>query len=508
VPKFRSHGQLDDPYQEDGDALFTGMDAFTDPTLLQEGMVQLSLNMRMENGTARVRKGLNLVRTFSEPVQELLEFSDPDGTHDILAITAQAAQGVTDATKVLTLASPVTNATAIQAFNEVIVFDEGQRPQSSDGDNSFIQFTNSPTINDPAFTQCPNAGFGHYLANRLIVPDYADSSTTILVSDILSSNNFNISEGEFFVNKGTNDKILAFASFQENQLLCLNNRSVHIVSNIHSLQSASFEVTRQYGIAGNKAYAQNGSYIYFVSNEGNIQVLVPSSDPAKGLGISISKVTLDQQPLSRPIQPIVNQINLAAIDKSIVHYHKNRVFFAVPYSADLSNPATEPTAVLVYNSLNSVWESIDILPVGITAMASLNGKMYVSAGDKVYEYEESLSDDTNPILGKIITRQYNLGSRGIKKFVRGTIGYSGEVGASTAISVHTKNPDNIIISKVIVESDNKFNRLTRFNARKRGYTAQVEVNAQSGSTLQSEINRVSIEGFVGHGRAGGIFDGN
>ena len=40
MPKFRSHGQLDDPYQEDGDALFTGMDAFTDPTLLQEGMVQ------------------------------------------------------------------------------------------------------------------------------------------------------------------------------------------------------------------------------------------------------------------------------------------------------------------------------------------------------------------------------------------------------------------------------------------------------------------------------------
>ena len=58
--------------------------------------------------------------------------------------------------------------------------------------------------------------------------------------------------------------------------------------------------------------------------------------------------------------------------------------------------------------------------------------------NSVYEYEESITDDTNPILGKIITRQYNLGSRGIKKFVRGSIGYSSETGGSTSISVHTK----------------------------------------------------------------------
>ena len=265
MPKFRSHGQLDDQFIEDGDSMFMGMDAFTDPTLLQEGMVQMSLNMRFENGTARVRKGLNKIRTLTEEIQELVEFRDPDGTEDILAVTTNAAHGVTNAAKVLALANPVTNATAIQAFGDVIVFDEGQRPQSSDGDNAFQPFSNTPKSTE--FTSCPNAGFGHYIANRLVVPDYADSSTTVLVSDILDSNNFSIAEGEFFLNKGTNDQTLAFCTYQESQLLALNKRSIHLVSNLHSLQSTSFEVTRQFGVAGNKAYAQNGSYIYFVSNE-------------------------------------------------------------------------------------------------------------------------------------------------------------------------------------------------------------------------------------------------
>lgn len=507
MPKFRSHGQLDDPYLEDGDGMFVGMDAYTEPTLLPEGMVQFSVNMRFDQGTARVRKGLRKVREIAG-IQNLLAFRDPDGTNDILAVTNNALLGVTNSTKVLPLANPVSNGFAIQAFNEVIVFDEGQRPQFSDGDNSFTAFPATPTVNQPEFTQCPNAGFGTYMSNRLIVPDYADSSTTVLISDLLDKNNFQIGTGEFYANKGTNDKTIAFCPYQESQILVLNENSIHIIGNVHSLDSTSFEITRQYGIAGTRAFAQNGSYIYFVSNEGDIQVLVPSSDPAKGLGISVSKVNLDQEPLSKQITPLVERLNLDAIDKSIVHYHKNRVYFAVPYIIDPANPPTEPTVLLVYNSLQSKWESVDILPVGIKAISSLLGKLYIASSDAVYEYESSIDDDGTLINGKLITRQYVLGSRDIKKFVRGSIGYAAENGSSTAINVYTKNPDNTIISKIIVEDDDDFDRLTRFNARKRGYSANVEVNATSGQSLQTEIKRVTLEGFVGNGRAGGVYDGN
>lgn len=506
MPRFRSHGKLDDPFQEDGDGMFIGMDAYTEPTLLPEGMVQFSVNMRFDQGTARVRKGLKKIREISG-IQDLLAFRDPDGTNDLLAVTATGLHGVTNSNKVLSLANPVSSGFPIQAFNEVIVFDEGQRPQFSDGDNAFTAFSNTPTVNDPAFTQCPNAGFGFYMANRLVVPDYADSSTTVLISDLLDKNNFQIGTGEFFVNKGTNDKTLAFCNYQESQLLVMNQNSLHIIGNVHSLDSTSFEITRQFGIAGTKAFAQNGSYIYFISSEGDVQVLVPSSDPAKGLGISVSKVTLDQEPLSKAITPIIERLNLDAIGSSIVHYHKNRVFFAVPYILDPANPPSSPNVVLVYNSLQSMWESVDILPIEIKAMSSLLGKMYISSADAVFEYEAAMDDDGTIINGKLITRQYILGSRDIKRFVRGTIGYAAENGSSTAINVYTRNPDSTIISKVITENDDDFDRLTRFNARKRGYSANVEVNANSGETLQTEIKRVTLEGFISS-RAGGVFDGN
>jgi hypothetical protein len=127
---------------------------------------------------------------------------------------------------------------------------------------------------------------------------------------------------------------------------------------------------------------------------------------------------------------------------------------------------------------------------------------------KVYEYESSMSDDGTPISGRLTTRDYVLGSRDIKRFVRGTIGYGSEQDGRTQISVQTKNPDKQVDSIDITETDNNFSRMQRFNARQRGYAASVKVEASSGLTEQSEIRRVTLEGFVANGRTGGDFDGN
>ena len=153
-----------------------------------------------------------------------------------------------------------------------------------------------------------------------------------------------------------------------------------------------------------------------MSNEGDVQVLVPSSDPGKGMGIAITKLTLDQEPLSKAITPIMENINFDALDKTILHYHKNRVYVAV-----CLNGATEPNSLLVYNSLYSTWESMDLLPISIKDIVSFRGKMYIASADAVYEYEQTQTGGGTPIAGKIITRDYLLGSRDIKKFVRGTI---------------------------------------------------------------------------------------
>lgn len=515
MPRFRSHGQLDDPFLEDGDQFFDGLDAYTEPSLLPAGTLSNSINMRIDRGVARVRKGLKKIKTLDGFGQALIKFTDPDGLNDILAVTPTKSVHIINSLAAdLVHAQQVSeSANGLQIFSNVLIFDEGIRPQKSTGSAAFISLTSTPSINDGSFSTCPPSPFGFYMSNRVITPKYSDSSTTIIVSDIFDENLFGVTS-EFYLNRGTQDKTLSISGYAENQIIVFNKNSIHIVNNIHSLDSAAFEVTRQYGICGHRAHCQSGQYTYFMSGEGEVHVLVPSSDPAKGMGISISKVTLDAEPLSKSISPLLGNLNFASLENVIFQYHKNRVYIAVPLTdgardggnADLNGSVKYPNALLVYNSLNSKFESIDILPVAIRDMSILDGKMYMLTHDSVYEYESSLTDDGTPITGEIITRDYIFGSRGIKKFVRGTIGYGGEINSTNTISINTKNPDSVTLSKNITEDDDTFDRFTRFNARQRGYAASVKVEVTSGTSKQSEVRRVSLEGIEANGRTGGDFN--
>jgi hypothetical protein len=503
MPRYRSHGQLDDPFIEDGDQVFTGLDAYTEPSLLQQGIVSNAENIRFDQGVAKVRKGSSKKKTLTNG-RSLVAFTDPDGVSDLYVISDfQISPVFTNGTPRTLLQESGKNVNAIQLFNKLIIFDEGNRPQIWDGTSQTLsELSATPTITDGTFIACPDAPFGHYIANRLVVPNYSDSPTTVVCSDIFNENLFQLATGEFFLNRGTKDRTLAIETFQENQIICFNAESVHIVNNLHSLDSASFEITRQLGICGRKAVCQSGSYIYFMSNEGDVQVLVPSSDPAKGLGIAISKTTLDREPLSKPITPILDNLNLSALDKTILHYHRNRVYCAV-----CLNDETTPKHIAVYNSLLSVWESIDSVPYGILDIESFDGKLYLMSENAVFEYESSQDDDGSQIVGKITTRDYVLGSRDIKRFVRGTMGYASADGATTKITVQTKNPDRQVASLEATADAVGFSRMQRFSARQRGYSASVSVESTSG-LQQTEIRRVSIEGFVANGRTEGGFDGN
>jgi hypothetical protein len=316
------------------------------------------------------------------------------------------------------------------------------------------------------------------MANRLVVPKADDSSTTVAFSDTFEPNQFD-NLNTYFCNKGTNDKTLAIIPYAENQALVLNNKSIHIINGTHFLgeSSTNFEITRQYGVAGSKAYVQNGSYIYFISNEGNIQVLVPSSDPAKGLGLAISKVTLDQEPLSKPVTPVINRINASALDKSVVHYHKNKVYFAIPIDG-----ASQPNAILVYDSLLSTFISLDTFSNSgqwIIDMESWGDDMYLLTNQALYKYEDSDSqqDDTYNFVTKFKTRNYLLGSRGIKNFKSGSISYTVTNGTRLKVDANTVDPDQSTTVKEEVFST-AGDAIARFNLRKRGYSTSIEVTSE------------------------------
>jgi hypothetical protein len=498
MPKYRSHGNLDDPFGQDGEVGFLGLDVLTEPTLLEQGMLQQAENVRINSGVVESRKGLSKIKDIVNG-KGLIKFSDPNGQEDVLVASHNQVTGVFTEFNI-----PIENAfsetdevSGIQAFEKVFLFASGNRPKRfASGDDTFTDFPTNPSQDDPLFLPCPNSPFGTYMANRLIVLNPDDSSTSIICSDILDENNFQKSTGEFFVNKGTSDFTLALFPWPENQLIVLNNKSIHILGNIHSLDSTSFEISRQYGIGGTRCAVASGSYIYFISNEGDFQVLVPSSDPAKGLGISVSKVTLDTEPLSKRITPIIDRINLSQIHKSIAHYHRNKVYFAVCLDGE-----EEPKTIIVYDSLRSQFVSVDKLPVAIKDMASIEDKLIILSKDSVYQYESSDTDDGIPITSKATTRNFTMNASDVKNYTSGSIAYSATDGTQMQVVVQTQSPDSTILSKVI-NSTGTDDSFEKFNIKSRGHSASITVDSFGG---KFGLKRVGLNGYL-TGRTEGSFD--
>lgn len=395
--------------------------------------------------------------------------------------------------------------TALQAFNKAIIFSRGYKPKVWGGDNANVYElgnTAKESNSDGSFFVCPNAPFGNYIANRLVVPYYEDSQTSVAISDIFDENNY-FSRNVFPANRGTSDITLAFSVFAENQLLVFNRNSIHLINNLHAVNpyedSEIFEITRQYGIAGSKALAQNGSYYYFISSEGNIQVLVPSSDPAKGLGIAISKVTLDQLPLSKPIQDTVDKIDRKSLPYSIAHYHRNKVYFAFGIDAPY------PNTIAVYDSLRSTWVSIDTFgrDVRIKSIKSLKNRIFMILNDSVVEYEVGNEDFIEPyytqITSKFKSRDYRLGSHSVKKFTRGSLSLTHDRDTKFITNINATDPNTRIETQNFKTETNE-SKISRFNISARGYSVNVEVDAYSLSQNPDELDQwqlknISVEGY-------------
>lgn len=506
MARYRSYGKLDDPFLEDGDPGFSSIDLNTEPALLQSGVLQLGENIRMDQGVIKTRKGMNKLVSFVDDYGlGLVKFLDPDSDQEKILMIANYSLLDLNGNSVVSLVNPYPTTgqvIGIQAFEQVLFFGQGQRPKSWSGNagDTVTDFPVTPADGAVDFV-CPNADFGNYISNRLAVPYTADSPSTVAFSDILEPNQFE-NKNTYFCNKGTSDRTLGIAQYAENQAIVLNLNSIHLINNTHTLgnNSTSFEITRQYGIAGSRAYTQNGSYIYFVSNEGNIQVLVPSSDPGKGLGIAISKITLDQEPLSKPITPIVNRINVNALHTCVVHYHRNVVYFALPIDG-----SSEPNCIACYDSLNSAWVSIDTFAIPdfrIKDIKSLNDQLFVLANKGLYEYNATDdNDDGYSIVSKIKSRNFLMRDRGIKKFISGSISMSGTNGQHLVVKSTTSDPDTTVLSKSET-IENTSDLVSRFDIRQRGYTANIEITS---SMKPARFKSFTIEA-IGSSKTTGDFE--
>lgn len=522
MARYRTTGRLDDQVLQDGDRGFIGINSYQEATTLESGFVQTSENMRLIGDLAEVRKGIDFLAgsvtlTYNgsdERVFASTLFSDPaTGTEFVVVATKSKAIIWNDANNSginidypgSEVVAEADGASFVQSLEKLILFrGKNKTPLEWDGDfaspTDFVVKANaSPTAGR---IQCPNTDFGVFFRNRLIIPQPTDSNYTVLMSDLLDTDNYYAAESQFRINKGSADKLVGFFPYQEDQLIVFMRNSIHMINNIATTSAANtYEITRQHGCVARKSIAQSGPQTFFLSDNGVI-VLSPGTDPAKGLGVAISKISGETIPMTRPIQDQFDEVNFAAADTACGIVYDNKYYLAVP-----TGSSTVPNAVFVFDLLSNSWISasdsypamsgslafhVDDWVVCSHGSAPTRRRLFACNDTGFYLMEENSIDDsgrkigstsesgTTAIAGKLISRSFTLDDIGVKSWRRGQVGAKTVNNDAFNIKVNTIDPDasNTVLSHT---ADSTEEALFRFGTgRTRGYGAEVEINVTAG----------------------------
>ena len=534
MPRYTPNGPLDDPILVDGDRGFRGIDSYLENTSLQGGFVETSENMRLTGDLAETRKGIdflagNLSLTYNgsdERVFASTLFSDPaTGTEFVVVATKTKAIIWNDANNSGIaidytggeVVADADGASFVQSLEKLILFrGKNKTPLEWDGDfaspTDFVVKANaSPGGGN---IQCPNTDFGLFFRNRLIVPQPTDSNYTVLMSNLLNTDVYTTADAQFRINKGSADKLVGFFPYQEDQLIVFMRNSIHMINNIATVSAANtYEITRQHGCVARKSIAQSGPQTFFLSDNGVI-VLSPGTDPAKGLGVAISKVSGETIPMTRPIQDQFDEVNFAHADKSCGVVHDNKYYLAVP-----TGSSTVPNAIFVYDLLSSTWISVDSYPAMSGSLAfhvddwvicshgsnPTRRRLFACNDTGFYLMEENQTDDsgrkigstsesgTTAIAGKLKTRSFTFDSVDVKRWRRGQVGVNTVASDAFTVKVNTIDPDTSSTVLTHTASGTEEALLRFGTGRVRGYGASVEIDVTAG---RPSFRHISLEAIA------------
>ena len=540
MTRYRSYGQLDDPVVVDGDNGFVGINSYLEPTSLKQGFVQTSENMRLLGDEAEVRKGIDFLAgsissgliTYSAGTEQVFAstlFSDPASGAEFLVVATRTKaiiwndannSGIGIDYPGSEVVASADGASFVQALEKLILFrGKNKTPLEWDGNYSsptdFVVKANaSPGSGN---IQCPNTDFGLFFRNRLIIPQPTDSNYTVLMSNLLDSDVYTTGDAQFRINKGSADFLVGFIPYQEDQLIVFFRNSIHLINNIATVSAANtYEITRQHGCVARKSIAQSGPQTFFLSDNGVI-VLSPGVDPAKGLGVAISKVQGETIPMTQDIQDQFDQVNFKYADLSCGVVHDNKYYLAVPVGS-----STKPNKVFVYNLLTSTWISVDSYPAMSGSLAfQVDDWVICSHGSNPtlrrlfacnptgwYLMEENNLDDSNRKIGssseedttaitaKLVTRNYNFGDQSVKRWRRGQLGVDTAENDAMTIEVNGDDPDNLSNQVLSYTGPADGDDVIRFGSgRIRGIGANVEINVTAG---RPKFRHVSLQA-IAHG---------
>ena len=239
-------------------------------------------------------------------------------------------------------------------------------------------------------------------------------------------------------------------------------------------------------------------------------VLQQGLDPAKGLGVAVSKVSGEAKPLTAPIADQIKDINLSAVSGAVAKVHDNKVFFAFPTGSSTVN-----NTCWIYDILNNAWVSKDTFPSGfqIDDFVALpfgsnpqRRELFISTPKGWYQYTgtgASIDDSgremgtvgsaTTAIPASLASRGFSLGEPGVKHWKGGQLGVQTVNGDALSITFATTDPDTS--GTVLTHSASSTeDALLRFGARARGHSAKVTVSVTAG---RPTLRHIAVNGIKG-----------
>ena len=365
----------------------------------------------------------------------------------------------------------------------------------------------------------PCSDFGFYFQNRIVCKtgDY-----TLAVSDILEET-FDVTLNNFNINNGSGDKIVGVLPWIQNQFLVFMDKSIYVCYLEPTLyvtgtppgaNSSMTIVTTEVGCLARRTIVSAGQFVFFLSPKG-VHMLTPQLD-LKLLGNTL--------PLSEPISDIFDNLNYQYAYKACAAYYSNRFYLSIPYEGSEEN-----NRVVVYNTLNQQWESLDKydpylnyaqmyvdeffvqtyqsqrrLFVGARMWLSLLTLSQQSLCSGVGLLEEVNNFDNfsyipnsqtivpSPINGLMKTREYMFDSLGEKRFTRAQVQTSNIAGDRVQITASAYDPD---AQEMILDYTFEGGTHTTLRPRValRGSAIDIEVQILSGSP---SVKTVSVTGIT------------
>jgi hypothetical protein len=334
----------------------------------------------------------------------------------------------------------------------------------------------------------PAVDWGVVFKSRFVLPWSRDQ---LVFSDVLDAESYDPSQTQFRILPGTADWIVGVFPYQQARILVLYRKSVHSILLDSSTLSvaAAYEITRNFGCVARKTVASCGPFIVWLSDIGVVRMEI---------GNELS-LTSTAAPLSDPIQDQIDLINWEYADDAVATFWNNRYYLAVPTGGSTVN-----NTILVYNFLNSSWESVDSYPAGFDVLnfhvISYGGtKRIHTVGTVGYVslLEENEMDEFGPpegfedyaIAGSLKTRNYLSGTYDLKKVKRFQLDANVTEGDAFSGNYVLSNPD-LTANAISYTATETTDVTLRATVNRRGVSSRLEISTTAG---RPEFKAVSVE---------------